>query len=83
MNIFFLIQIIFIFLTNYSSITSGSQFTKLLALGSVQFGGIVDTSSLPPLSKNINPPTPEISEQTNIPLCVSLSAGLCETCLNI
>ncbi|XP_065200578.1 glycogen debranching enzyme isoform X2 [Planococcus citri] len=54
----------------------GSEFYKLLALGSLQFGGYVESSPLPPLSSNLNPPQPELAGDKKTPLCVSLSAGL-------
>lgn len=65
-----------IIIPSFSSVQKGSEFYKLLALGSLQFGGYVESSPLPPLSKNIDPPQPELAADNKTPLCVSLSAGI-------
>lgn len=44
-------------------------------MGSVQFGGIVDSSPLPPLSKNIDLPQPPVAQDGQTSVCVTLSAG--------
>ena len=50
---------------------NGSDLIKLLALGSVQCGGVV--ASLPPLSANISPPPPPTVDGKQA--CVVLAAG--------
>ncbi|XP_075221320.1 glycogen debranching enzyme isoform X2 [Lycorma delicatula] len=60
-------------------VKDGSLFVKMLALGSVQCGGIVQSAPLPPLSKSLAPPQPLIilnQKGKEEQACVTLAAGL-------
>ncbi|OQV14546.1 Glycogen debranching enzyme [Hypsibius exemplaris] len=60
-------------------VSQGSAFTRLLALGTYQFCGIVLSSKLPLLSPNLTPPVPPVVKRLGSELqfstAVSLSAG--------
>lgn len=59
-------------------VSCGSTFVRGLALGSVQFGGVVKSAGLPELSPNLQPPKPPVKlneEGKNVQACVTLSAG--------
>jgi len=60
-------------------VREGSEFTKELAMGSVQMGGLVHSSPLPQISSNLAPPRPATwarPDGQEGQACVSLSAGL-------
>ncbi|XP_043283434.1 glycogen debranching enzyme [Venturia canescens] len=61
-----------------SFVQEGSTFVKLLSLVSVQVGGIVQSSPLPDLSPNLNPPKPKTRVTNNVEeqMCLTISAGL-------
>lgn len=64
----------------------GSTFVRGLALGSVQFGGIVKSSDLPTLSPNLRLPKPlgkQNEKGEDVQLCVTLSAGMFYICKKI
>ena len=60
-------------------VREGSEFTKDLALGSLQMGGLVHSSPLPEISANLAPPRPALWTRPDgkpAQACVSLCAGL-------
>ncbi|RZF42594.1 hypothetical protein LSTR_LSTR001389 [Laodelphax striatellus] len=60
-------------------VKNGSSFVKMLAMGSVQCGGVVDSAPLPQLSASLSPPLPPkkvSTDGTAKQACVTLAAGL-------
>ncbi|XP_037086526.1 glycogen debranching enzyme-like isoform X1 [Pollicipes pollicipes] len=60
-------------------VREGSEFTKDLAMGSIQMGGLVHSSPLPEISSNLAPPRPATwtrPDGVQGQACVSLAAGL-------
>ncbi|XP_043206141.1 glycogen debranching enzyme-like isoform X1 [Amphibalanus amphitrite] len=60
-------------------VREGSEFTKDLAMGSIQMGGLVHSSPLPEISANLAPPRPASwtrPDGKQGQACVSLCAGL-------
>lgn len=55
-------------------VNCGSAFVRSLALGSVQMGGIINSSRLPTLSPALADPKPTI--KNNEQVTVTLSAGM-------
>jgi glycogen debranching enzyme len=70
--VFFLVSVSFSFVQN------GSTFVKLLALGSVQMGGVGSFPALPPLSLELPDVPYRLNKDTGKKeqCCISLAAGL-------
>lgn len=67
---------------NCRFVNCGSAFVRGLALGSVQMGGIVKSTSLPTLSPGLAPPKPTVKQNDrgeNEQITVTLSAGNSKT----